>query len=173
MLGRRQPPSCWEKGRVEEAGHSRSTPHPHTHTGEFSASRNQAIPRSGLPLPLPQFPAVPPLASTCSNQEPGNVLAPPQPEGHFRVFFPQPQGLRSPSGWEGGPQTLSPLLPTWLGTHSISFTETLQRTEVQKLIASPPVGHIWEGAILRVPKGGMAQHRMGQLGPGFQSSACT
>lgn len=61
----------------------------------------------------------------------------------------------------------------WLGTHSISFTETLQRTEVQKLIASPPVGHNWEVAILRVPKGGMAQHRMGQLGSGFQSSACT
>lgn len=60
LLGRRQPPSCWEKGRLKEAEHSRTLPLssalPAGVWGEVSTSRNQAIPRSGLPFPLPQLP---------------------------------------------------------------------------------------------------------------------
>lgn len=75
----------------------------------------------GLPLPLSQFPAFPPLASTCI-QQPKTQECPSSSPNRMEhtVPFPSSLSLRSPSGWEGRTQVPSPLLP-----HGLALTQSL------------------------------------------------
>lgn len=131
IAGERAAPPCSEKGRVEgketvyaflfeeELGQGTRVP-PLPPWGVFCL-QEPGHPRLGLPLPLSQFPALPPLASTCTQQ--------PKPQEcpsffPYRIVhtvpFPSSPSLRSSSGWEGHTQLPSPPLP-----HGLALTQSL------------------------------------------------
>lgn len=142
MLGRGQPPPCGEKERVEgkgtvyaflfeeELGQGTRVP-PLSPWGVFCL-QEPGHPRLGLPLPLSQFSALPPLASTCIQQLKTQQCPTSSPNRMAHtVLFPS-----SPSQkplWLGRMYS-GPIPPaaTWLGTHSVPFIETSQSTLVQK-----------------------------------------